>query len=186
MIAIVLFFAVLVGGRALTRLEQHPVDEARLCVYASAWKAFLDRWLFGTGFGTFESVFPAYRDADCGGFYIRFGRAHDFYLEGLVGLGIVFALVLLVTYLHVFTILIKGCKSRKRLRYVPVIGICAVLLVTLHGLVDFSLQVPGMAALFAVFLGAVTTIGAGRLQGAQTGHSQPSMRAGAVESDRAV
>jgi O-antigen ligase len=161
-LAIILLTTALLGGRALIRLEQHPVDEARLCVYLSTWRAFLDHWLFGTGFGTFESVFPAYRSESCGWFYTRFGRAHNFYLEGLAGLGILFIFALAITYLHLVINLIHGYRSRRSLRYVPIAGIGAVTLVTFHGFVDFSLQVPGVSSLLAAFLGAVTTICAGR------------------------
>jgi O-antigen ligase len=184
--AIVLFVAALLGGRALLRLEQHPVDEARLCVYASAWKAFLDHWFFGTGLGTFESVFPSYRLPDCGGFYVRFGRTHSFYLEGLVGLGIVFIPALLAAYAHVFSNFLRGYRTRRSLRYVPIIGFSAALLVTLHGAVDFSLQIPGMASLFAVFLGAVTTVSVARGEAVEIHVRRPSRHEVTAEESEAV
>jgi len=185
-VTIVLLIAALLGGRAFLRLEQQPVDEARLCVYASAWKAYLDHWLLGTGFGTFESIFPSYRPSDCGWFYTRFGRAHNFYLEGLVGLGIIFIPAALATYAHVFNNLLQGLRARKSLGYISVIGISATLLVTLHGLVDFSLQIPGMAGLFAVFLGAVTTISVGRGKVPKTRSRRSSCQEAMEEQRKAV
>lgn len=150
------------GGQAIARMEARGIDAARLCIYAASLDAFRDNWLFGTGFGTFDSVFPMYRHPDCSTPYDVFLRAHNTFLEGLVGFGIVFVPVVLFVYSHVVGNLIHGMRERRRRRHVPVVALGAVVLVTLHGIVDFSLQIPGMAAYFAAYLGAATTISLGR------------------------
>lgn len=158
----VLAVAGLFGGLTLQRMDARGFDEARLCLYWSALDAFGQNWRFGTGFGTFASVFPIYRLSGCGAPMDVILRAHNFYLEGLVGLGVGFVPVLLLGYAHVLANLGRGLRHRRRLRGVPLLALGAVLLVTLHGLVDFSLQIPGMAAYFATYLAAATTISLGR------------------------
>ncbi len=54
----------------------------------------------------------------------------------------------------------------------------AMVLVGLHGLVDFSLQIPGMAAYFATYLAAATTISLGRRADAPLGRSSRGGQAG--------
>lgn len=158
-------FIVLFGGQFLLRLETRGVDASRLCVYTATLRAISDNWLFGTGFGTFESVFPSYRTLGCGSPYESFDKAHNVFLEGFLGLGMVFVPITLIVYGQISAILVRGLKTRRRLRFVPVIAMGAVMLVTLHSLVDFSLQIPGMAAYFAAFLAASTTICLGRPSG---------------------
>lgn len=161
-VLIVLTLAQLLGERSTARLGSDGIDAARLCVYDATWRAFKDNWMFGAGFGTFDSVFPSYRRPDCGPVYESFLRAHNFYLEGLLGLGIVFVPIILATYWYVLRILSKGLRDRRSLRFVPTIGLGAVVLVTIHSITDFSLQIPGMAFYFAAFLGAVSVICLGR------------------------
>ncbi|BDA83384.1 ligase [Aureimonas sp. SA4125] len=153
----VVLVSVLFGTQALYRLERQGVDVARFCVYAASWHAFADNWLLGTGFGTFQSIFPSYRLPDCDISRV-FERAHNFYLEGMLGLGIGFIPIAILTYWHVISNLLVGLRTRRKYRFVAIAGLGGVLLVTLHGLVDFSLQIPGMAAYFASFLAASTVI----------------------------
>ena len=160
--AVIILIAILFGGQSIARMEREGADLSRLCVYAGTLRAFLENWLFGTGFGTFQSVFPAYREIGCAGPGVSFLRAHDFFLEGLLGFGILFVPALLFGYGHLIRGLWSGTRSRRRLRHVPLLALGALLLVTLHGLVDFSLQIPGMAAFFAAYLAAAMTISLGR------------------------
>ncbi|KQT69587.1 hypothetical protein ASG62_00110 [Aureimonas sp. Leaf427] len=153
------------GQQFVLRLETRGVDTSRLCVYQGTLRAFEDNWLFGTGFGTFEAVFRGYRPVGCGSAYETFRQAHNVFLEGLLGMGIVFVPLALIVYGHLASVLLHGLRTRKRLRFVPIVTLGAVLLVTLHSLVDFSVQIPGMAAILAAFLGAATTISLGRPSG---------------------
>ncbi|MBC8129223.1 MAG: O-antigen ligase family protein [Rhizobiaceae bacterium] len=155
------------GGQAIARMEARGLDVARLCVYAATADMVRDNWLFGTGFGTFDLALPAYRRPDCGTAYDVYLRAHNSFLEGLAGLGILFVPVTLFVYRHVLRNLVLGIRERRRQRHVPLIAIGGVILVTLHALVDFSLQIPGMAAYLAAYLAAATTISLGRRAGAE-------------------
>lgn len=148
----------LLGGQTAARLGHQGVDVARLCVYEATMRAFADNWLFGTGLGTFAAVFPGYQTAGCAPIDAMFFRAHNFYLEALLGLGVIAVPLFAYVYWRLGTILVRGYRQRARLRPIPVVGIGGAVLVTLHGLTDFSLQIPGMAMYFACFLGAVISV----------------------------
>jgi len=51
---------------------------------------------------------------------------------------------------------------RHRLRFLPVGGLAALVLVTLHAIVDFSLQIPGVAIYVASAIAAAVAAALGR------------------------
>lgn len=157
-VALVGVVVALFGGLTSLRLQRDGIDVGRLCLYSASLRAFADNWLLGTGFGTFESVFPAYRDASCGPSQFIFIRAHNFFLEGLLGFGVFFVPVVLIAYGFILRALRTGYRTRRRFRNVAVVGFGAVLFVTIHSMVDFSLQIPGMGIYFAAFLAPVIVI----------------------------
>lgn len=164
----------LFGGLAIHRMEVRGFDAIRLCVYSASLDAIGENWRFGTGFGTFSTVFPIYRLPDCGFPKDVFHRAHNVYLEGMLGLGLPFLGLVVALYLHIGSILARGVRTRRRFRFVPIIGIGAVILSSLHSLVDFSVEVPGMAAYMAAFLAAVTTLSLGGFRSDRTAYEDPT------------
>ncbi|WP_062234072.1 O-antigen ligase family protein [Aureimonas sp. N4] len=156
----------LFGGLASARLMQEGVDEGRLCFYRAAWAAFRAQPWLGWGLGTFDSVFPLFREPDCGALSMSVSRAHNAYLQGLVELGLPFALFVVALVGSLLALIRSGTRNRIRRRHVPIAGLGVVILLACHGLVDFSPQIPGMAIYTAVFLGAVATIGLRRRRAA--------------------
>lgn len=132
-------------------------EEFRFCVYLSTIDAIKENWIFGTGLGTFFEIFPAYRREACG-IYNQWAYAHNFYLEGYLSLGVVFALIGAYVYWVVIRTLISGVQNRVRYRAFPVGGLAIVLLVSIHSSVDFSLQIHAVAVLVAAVLGVATAI----------------------------
>jgi hypothetical protein len=54
------------------------------------------------------------------------------------------------------------------MRFLPVAGLAALVLVSLHGIVDFSLQIPAVAAYFSAAIAAAVAVAVGRTdQGAE-------------------
>ncbi|EJZ17231.1 O-antigen ligase family protein [Rhizobium sp. Pop5] len=152
------------AGQAILRAQERPLeDDDRFCILPGIWRAISDHWLTGTGLGTFRTVFSAYRDPACGIFGI-FDRAHNFYLEGFLGLGIMFPVAVLLAFAVLAKVFWRGLADRRRLRHYVLLGIAATVLVALHAAVDFSLQIPGFAVFFAAFLSAVVSISLGRSQ----------------------
>lgn len=146
------------GGQALYRLERQALDIGRLCIYSATTHAFLDNWMVGTGFGTFEVVFPQYRTEACGFINSTFVRAHNSYLEALAGLGVIFIPLFVAVTGLILRNLHLGFKNRSRSRFIPVIGLGAVIMVYSHAVVDFSLQIPALAAYFSMLLASISSI----------------------------
>ncbi|MGZ2484913.1 O-antigen ligase [Rhizobium pisi] len=158
---VVVLLALFAGQAILRAQERRLEDDDRFCILPGIWRAILDHWLTGTGLGTFRTVFSAYRDPACGIFGI-FDRAHNFYLEGFLGLGIIFPLAAVLVFSVLVKVFWRGLAERRRLRHYVLLGIAATVLVALHAAVDFSLQIPGFAVFFSAFLSAVVAISLGR------------------------
>jgi hypothetical protein len=77
-------------------------------------------------------------------------------------MGLPFALLVGFVIVYLLHIFVVGYRTRRRFRVVPLIGAGMLLLVTLHSLVDFPLQIPGVAAYFAAAIGAAVCISLGR------------------------
>lgn len=147
------------GGLLVHRLELEGfVDEARACTYRSTWHAIQDHFWQGTGLGTFQDVFPRYRLPQCG-LHGHWNMAHNFFLEGMLSLGVaVFVLCGLVVYAYLIYAYARGVHKRRQMRYVPLSCLAILTIVTLHSLVDFSVQIPGLAVTAGSILGAGAAI----------------------------
>ena len=153
---------VFVAGGALFIAFGEPVisrmgaeaEDLRWCAYAATLQIFAERPVVGLGFGTFEDAFPQYRDLNCLGTRGRWTRAHNSYLELLAGMGVIGGLVLVTGLTVLVRVLIIGIRTRKSLRAIPILTLGALTFVALHSIVDFPLQVPGVALYFAALLGA--------------------------------
>ena len=84
LVACFAFFGDLIVGRITTE-DIH--DQSRLSVYALTIHAILDAPVLGFGYGTFQDVFPMYREPSFGTWEI-WDKAHNAYLETLLGLGV--------------------------------------------------------------------------------------------------
>lgn len=151
----------LLFGRAILRAEVQGVDDGRLCVIPGIWQAIRDNFILGIGPGSFRFYFPAYRDPACGLVSAWF-RAHNFYLETILALGFLLSAAMFVAVAVVLAGIYRtGLRRRRSKKPIVLGGIAAILLVVLHSFPDFSLQVPGFAMSFALFLGLTATISLG-------------------------
>ncbi|WP_182422187.1 O-antigen ligase family protein [Aureimonas sp. ME7] len=148
---------VVFGGQTLRRVSLAGFNDDRFCVLPGMWRAARDAWPMGTGAGTFDLVFPAYRDPTCGIYWV-WDRAHNVFLEGVVTLGVVFPLVCALAYGVLLAALARGLRDRRRERFAPAVGLAVLALLTMHDLLDFSVQIPGMAVFAAALLGATVAI----------------------------
>ncbi|MBP2444491.1 O-antigen ligase family protein [Rhizobium leguminosarum] len=158
---VVVLLTVFAGQAILRAQERRLEDDDRFCILPGIWRAISDHWLTGTGLGTFRTVFPAYRDPACG-IFGTFDRAHNFYLEGFLGLGILFPIAVILAFSVLARVFWHGLAQRRRLRHYVLLGLTATVLVALHAAVDFSLQIPGFAVFYSAFLSAVVAISLGR------------------------
>ncbi|EJC80882.1 lipid A core-O-antigen ligase-like enyme [Rhizobium leguminosarum bv. trifolii WSM2297] len=173
---VVVLLTVFAGQAILRAQERRLEDDDRFCILPGIWRAISDHWLTGTGLGTFRTVFSAYRDPACGIFGV-FDRAHNFYLEGFLGLGVLFPIAAILVFSVLARVFWQGLAQRRRYRQYVLLGLAATVLVALHAAVDFSLQIPGFAVFYSAFLSAVVAISLGRSNGeADTAYGRPFSR----------
>lgn len=159
--ALILVVAYALTGRAQMRAEMQGLEDGRFCIMPGLLDAIAGNWWTGTGFGTFLQAFPPYRPAECGLAGI-WDRAHNSYLEALLGLGVI-ALAAIVSALAILlSTFVNGLRHRQKARLYPAVAIAAVILVSLHALLDFSLQIPGVALYFAALLAPLASISMAR------------------------
>lgn len=142
------------GALLFTRIGDTGFEDAgRGGIYARTVAAIADFPLTGIGYGAFESAFRIYRDASV----VPAGvvdKAHDTYLEAALGLGLPVTAVALVGYLALFRRMLSGALGRRYGWVIPAVGAAATVLVGVHALVDFSMQIQGVEITWAALAGA--------------------------------
>jgi len=125
-------------------------DNARFLAYEAISESTRENPLLGFGYGTFANSFRLYRPDTMTGY---FDYAHNTYLENAFELGWPAALLLFAVILVCSLICVRGLRKRGKDWVYPAIGIAATVLVAIHSLFDFSLQIPGVAITYACILG---------------------------------
>lgn len=161
-IAVTLAGFVTYAGQAIRRAEMLGVDHGRLCTYQGTLNAIADFPLFGTGFGTFDQVFPHYRITECAGIDNVWYKAHNVYLEGYLGLGLPFAIATAIGIVALVAVAIEGMRTRRRFHFSGAVLFGALVLVLMHSAVDFSMQIHGVAIWVAAIFGLTTALSLGR------------------------
>lgn len=145
------------GGRAILRAETQGGEDGRYCVLPGIIDLARGEPVFGYGFGSFLYAFPPFRDPACGIVNV-WDRAHNVFLEGYIGLGVLFPALVIVGGGSLIAAHIIGLRERRRMKSYAVVGLSVIVLVGLHSLVDFSIQIPGMATYAASLLAATSSI----------------------------
>jgi O-antigen ligase len=152
-LVVVLAVGIVSADIVLDRLSAAQVESdsvLRTTAYDVALKAIADRPWQGYGLGSFEAVFRAYRDVTVTEW---FEHAHNDYLEAALELGIPAASALGLTIILVLSCCLQGVWQRRRHEAFPALALGASVTVGLHSLVDFGMQIPAVAATYAVILG---------------------------------
>lgn len=143
------------GEATLKRLEQTDSDanaegSSRLAMWQLSLGLVAERPWLGHGYGNFEQAFTPARDDR---FKLVVDKAHNTYIEHLVELGIPATLALYLGPVLLFGYCLRALFLRQRGQVFPLIAVTATVLVGLHALVDFSLQIPAVAVAYAAILG---------------------------------
>jgi O-antigen ligase len=142
------------GGKVSGRFDMQGLsDEGRFETYRSTLRMIADHPWFGTGLGTFVWSYPAYRSADIS-MWGTWTRAHSTPLELASDLGLPLAALIVLAWITVLGVLIRGVHVRRRNLIVPVGGLAVAVLGLTHSLIDFSLQISGYAIIVFALVGA--------------------------------
>ncbi|MBJ6989220.1 O-antigen ligase family protein [Devosia sp. MC521] len=143
------------GGGTLDRLGSTEVDaDVRQLLYIQVLQMIENHWLWGTGAGTFELVYPLYHRWPVSPDLI-WDKAHNSYLTMWSELGIIFGSVPLLIFAALGTRLIILITQRRDDWWLPTLSLASIIVVGVHSLVDFSMEIQGVVfmLLFVVGLG---------------------------------
>lgn len=150
LIALTLIGAVLLSLNVGNVLEIRPDDPLdRMAIWHNTVRAILARLPLGTGFGTFDLVYPAFESADD----VRrsfANHAHNEYLEFLLEGGVAAGLGL-VAYLG----LIAYAMLRFPRTELRVAAFCGLLFLLIHSFVDYPLRNISLVLVFALLNGII-------------------------------
>jgi O-antigen ligase len=151
--AVALVLLQFLGGNVEGRIDAEGlVEQGRLAAYQSTLRIIADYPWFGTGLGTFTSIFPAYRSANISIVGV-WNVAHSTPLESAAEVGIPLALVIAVGWLVALIVLARGTRRSRRETVVPLAALGVSLIALLHSSIDFSLQVAGYAIVVFALVG---------------------------------
>lgn len=154
-----LSIAFVVAGQGLAQRIVHPGFEAsadsRLSIYSITADGIWSAPWTGVGFGTYQDAITAYMRSDMSPLLV-WDKAHNTYLENTFELGIPGAMLLFASIFILGAVSLRGVQNRRRNVHIPAIGAAATALIGLHSLVDFSMQIPAVAMLFAYIIGNAT------------------------------
>jgi len=146
--------ALVVGiGSTLRRFALDDISrEDRPRYWANTVEIVGDFPLFGTGLGTFASVYGAYEKDSASELQVR--HAHNDYLEAVAELGLAGAALLLGLILYIAVRAFRAWRDRRnaQARGLALGGIVSLAGAALHAATDFNLRVPANAVLFTVVL----------------------------------
>ena len=150
-IAAAIFVFVTTSEVLLKRMDDIEVeDSGRLVTYELTAQPLRDGDFRGLGYGTYASGFRLYRDERVKGYN---DKAHNTWLENIFELGLPAAMLLFSSIGWLAVICANGIRTRARDWVYPATGLAATVLVGVHSLVDFSLQIPGVAITYACIMG---------------------------------
>lgn len=153
---LIAFFAfamtILSGEMLLFRLIGwgHIGDPARASLYEAALGAISVFPLQGTGLGSFEIVFPLIQTTSLD---TPYDKAHNVYLESILEFGAPASLLLFAMVALPALRCLRGIWARGRDMHLPALGFGATVLIAIHSLVDFGIQIPAIAVLYSALLG---------------------------------
>ncbi len=157
----VALIAALVAGAAWIRppeplandVENISVDMGgRVGIWGTAVAVVEDFWRSGSGIGTFRYLHPLYRRAESN---TRFVHAHNDYLEWISDTGLPGALLLAAWMAALGLAAWRILRSGGSERLLSVAMVAGLVALALHEVVDFSLQLPGVAIPAALLAGAL-------------------------------
>ncbi len=155
---IVIIISLYIGIEAtLERFElEELLESGRPIFWGNTLRIFSEYPLFGTGLGTFPSIYP---DLMKDGEILRIYHAHNDFLEyltelGIVGFLLIFGGILILLY-HSFILWKK--RQDPDLKGLAMGGFISIFGILIHSITDFNLHIPANMLLFSVVLSLIIT-----------------------------
>lgn len=141
----------------LARLTDTTIDAGdRWTIWSAYWSAFLQSPLYGFGLGSAPTLAKMSVTPDTYDALWNIRAAHNVYLQWLVEGGAVGAVLMVATVACLLSVAVKGATRGALKSLAPFLAIDLVFL--LQGLVDYPLQIPSVAMMWALLLGLQTAI----------------------------
>ncbi len=157
---IILLFSLAAGMTAV--MNRFSADDTifkggRTLFWENTMPVIGDYPVFGSGLGTFASVYPAY---DPEGGEMRLTHAHNDYLELMIETGILGFLLLAGAVIWILVRCFRVWKARHNLEVkgLAMGGLVSLVVMLVHSFTDFNLHIPSNALLFAVILALTVKI----------------------------
>lgn len=138
------------AGRMTDMANTGSTDTTRMLLWNDALQMIHHAPLAGWGLGTYQSVYPLFSTTTMP-FIID--KAHNDYLELAAGWGLPASILWWSALLWLAAICLRGLSARRQMRVYPALGVGATILVGIHSIFDFSLQMPAIALTYAAILG---------------------------------
>ena len=157
LLAVFLFSATLAGARPMVHfLESDPGGlntGARVAIWRTAYRAWQDFPIFGSGLGTFPEAVRRVQPRELGG---RLERARSDPAQILVTGGAVGTVLVAVLYLSLFLVLVRSFREQPHREESALVlgGFGALLSLSIHGLMDSAYPAPVVPAMLACLVGA--------------------------------
>ena len=145
-------------GATIERFSlDYLLQEQRPAFWAGALRIFSRFPLFGSGLGTFPSLYP---DVEQDGVLVRAFHAHNDYLEYLAELGLLGMSLLLggILFLIIKSFLVWRERRHPEVKGLALGGIVSVICILIHSLTDFNLHIPANMLLFSVAISLTTVV----------------------------
>lgn len=135
----------------LNRFAVNPMEDARWQIFDAVWVGIKQFFPLGSGPGTFQSVFLAFQPPSLQKFI---NHAHNDYLELFFEtsiFGILLIALLVITYIYGWF----NLRSNQwgRFQFIQVATGISLLLMSLHGFMDFNFHTPANVIFFAFLSG---------------------------------
>lgn len=129
----------------------------RLRIWDTTWAAIQDHWIVGSGLGTYEQVIPLYEDSDAvTSTFVA--KAHNEYLQVLMEGGIAGTTILIVC---IWWVVLKTTElwsesSSEPLLLIQKAASFALIILSVHSLVDYPVRTPAMSLIVGLCVGLVS------------------------------
>lgn len=142
------------GQEAAARFEGlNPLNSDRTAMFEAYWPTIKASPWLGYGLGAFPSINNLSMTNANALTLADLGAAHNVYIQWLLQQGVPGAVAMFGAVALILLAIVKGVGRREGQRWLGVACLGVAAIFAIHGLVDFALEEPSLAAFFSAMLG---------------------------------